>query len=270
MTIQEVPRQEVPSSAELSDIPVSYDVYRSVCDARANNFRLTGIVSEEGYESALQDPLTQYVSIAGVRYPYLTPMRHVEGYDEEKTARLTGKPKVFVLALPPRMLAEEGVDGAQFPALADDEVVLVESGWQDYQNDMQVAPQLFGGQAVEILDTRLEGSEDQPAAMSLYTGRFIQTDPTVSTEAPKTFGEVFDQNRGDNEYILGQNGSRVVLYEGKDLTQNSEVLEQIWAICEDRFDEMGEMHPVSMEESKEFFVQMLKNESVGAIVERAV
>ncbi len=48
--------------------------------------------------------------------------------------------------------------------------------------------------------------------------------------------------------------------------EDADVINQIWAICEDRFGDMGEMHPVTMEESKKFFVEMLAGPSVGAVV----
>lgn len=252
--------------AETEQSVATYDQYREICDAHANNFRLTGIVSEEGYQTAVSDPETAYVQRGGISIPAVVAMEHVEGYDEEKCKALSGKKSVRVLALAPAVLRELSVSAAELPAVAEDQVVVVESGYQEYEFDKRAVPQLLNGRPVDFLDTRLKDEEDQPAAMTLFSVRLT---PVVTGEQVPPMHDLesaFDYLRDGEATIKGDTGGDVAYYGGEELAQNSELLDQLWEICEDRFNEMGEMHPVSMEESKEFFVEMLKDPNVGAVV----
>lgn len=259
MSIQEtntVSREQEPAT--------SYEVYREFCDEASGNFRLTGIISPEAYRFAVLDTRTVMGEIGGRFLPMITPMEYVEGYDIERTKKLVGKNEVFNLVVPPSYLSEL-VEGELSRHLGPDQAILIESDIDNYDADKSQTPALLGGVAVEILDDRLPSPEDQPAAMGLFSFRAVPSQE--SDDEPSTdFSSAFKNLAGESRTITGREGSEVAFYNGHELVENEKVINQIWAICEDRFGDMGEMHPVTMEESRSFFVEMLAGPSVGAVV----
>lgn len=252
-------------TVETSLPKASYEQYRQLCDEFSNNFRLTGIVSEEGYLAAADDEETRFVEIEGTEYPLLTPMRHVEGYDEEKCRELTGRPKILELTLPSAVIANNATDAWEFPKVADDTAIIVESGWREFLGDKRYVPVLFSGTAFDFYDPRLE-DQDQIASMVLFTSKLVPVSESAANETLPDLASAFNYIRDGSDRVEGSQGSEVVFYQGDSLVENTEVVEQLWDICADRFDDMGKFHPVSMEESKEFFIEMLKDPSVGAVV----
>lgn len=251
-------------------LPVlSYEEYRGLCDGmQPNVYRETGIAHEEGYQAANEDDRTVYVELNGKRLPLLTPLEHAGGYVTEKTQELTGAENLYILALPPSFAEEMDIDlEAHFQELGENSAVIVETATEDTRAIKDLFTDRLGAEdwvAHDFLDERLKDfpKEMQMARISLYEAHFEALDdegkliPYKDVPLHEVFEEEVAENGPTNTEIMG--ADRVAA--------NDELLEQLWAFHNKQFDELGKYHPVSMQETEEYFKYLTASEGTESIV----
>ena len=247
-----------------------YEGYRKVVDTLSPAFRRVGIVDEAGYDRALRDPRTVRLSIGRVEMPFITPADYVSGYDVARSSRLTGEENVFVLATPMNVLTGPDVKilGNESEFDAESSAIIVETD-HDETVDMQAAlpytlAEVGEFQVGQFLDRRIRNPEQQPAMMAMYEARFTAVDDTGNSlpSQDKSFFEAY-RELIDIEHPATANTK---LLHVKELRHDQELIDKLWGLCSDRFDWLGEAHPVSMEDTKDFFVQMVCNDDTHTIV----
>jgi hypothetical protein len=251
---------------------IYFDGYRRVVDDINTAFRDTGLIDPEGYEQALRDQRTVRLRIGSVQMPLLAPIDYALGYDVGRTKRLTGNDNVLVMALPPEVLSSEDVAIVGIPE--DDDAprptILVETDslmTSDVKATLpgKLAESGFGVFVVkDFLDDRIDKPEDQAAFMGAYSARFSVVDIE---------GEPVPRRSHD---FMG--AYRELVEQGHPLTKNTKLLDvqvlrddpglvnELWDFYRDRFEWLGEKHPVSMEDSLEFFLTILLHNDTRTVV----
>ena len=240
---------------------ISFEAYRDIYDSHANSFRLLGILNKEMYESAVADHSTVMGGHGANRLPVLVPIEYAVGYDAPKTNQLTGSPKTMLLSIPLALLNEVRLSDATEKLSPGGMAVLVESPQSEYasakdevKQSLSVVSEL---EARDFLDDQLANEDDRPASMSIFRGRLVPVNPDAHTAS--SLEEAWRQSLAETE-SAGQpidmsNGTRFFTAEG--LSRDDELTKKLWNLCQTRFSEMGENHPVSMEEDEQFFMDML-------------
>ena len=244
---------------------VSYEKYREICDAaQPEMYRVTGITSAEHYEVSLADERTKYAEIGGERLPLIAPIEHAGGYNAEGCHELTGSKEVYILALPPRFLEITGVDAKSLLAACDNDTSIVVETSSEYTAEFKemMSVELAGEWRVgEFIDPRCL-KDHQTAQMSVYMAHFDSVDnngaglPYRDLSYDELFEEeVREKGPSDTEFV---SAARV--------RENPELFEQLWNLHDDRFDWLGKYHPISMQESKAFFQDILSDDDTKSYV----
>jgi len=258
---------ERESSAERESV-VDYEGYRTVVDELSPAFRETGIVDAAGYDRAQRDARTVSLEIAGsVKLPLLTPIEHVSGYDVERSRKLVGDKNVTVMALPFEALTSQDAR-IELGKQGEAPTIIVETDHAETEEAKQVLPELLASvgnyEVHDFLDTRIKRPESQPAAMSIYSLPFAAQ--TESGEQLPSRHIDFDQAFEELEQQRHPLTEQTKLLNVQTIRDDEALAEKLWELCEDRFQWLGEFHPVSMEDTKDFFMQILRNDDTHTIV----
>jgi hypothetical protein len=235
-----------------------FDSYRAVCDDHAKGFRQVGILSGENYQSACADSKTVFLEHEGTVVPLLASVEHEDGYDAERCKELTGKEVVLMMCIPPSYVrSREGahVKMGESSIMEDSAIITETFGANDLTAYQDVLSSLGRVDRHEFLDPRLK-PEAQPASMMLFELSVTPADTARDEQAPvEDFDKAWDiykQNHAISQ--PNENFEGTYLFKAEELHQSVEVLNALWGISEVGFgDTLGKFHPVSMEESREFF-----------------
>ena len=247
---------------------VDYERYREIADTLNPAFRKTGIVDPGGYDRAMRDPRTVRLRIGeglGVmEMPFLTPIEHVAGYDVERTKKLTGKQDVLLMTLPMVALTDaEIVASRDEHSVPDRSAILIETEHGETDDIKQTLPSLLAElgphQPADFLDKRIEKPELQAATMAMYKARFTAANEQ-GEQLPRTnmsFHEAYEQLLAEGHELT----KHTRLLDVQQLRESEAMVNELWDLCKDRFDWLGDAHPVSMEDTKEFFDQLVLNDN---------
>lgn len=266
MSVETIPRQNI----DHEPAPIlSYEEYRGLCDGmQPNVYRETGVAHEEGYHSAIEDDRTVYVELNGKRLPLLVSLEHAGGYAIDKTKALTGAESLYIMALPPGFAEAMDVDlETHIQRLDKNAAIIVETATEDTQAIKDTFMDRLGETGWtthDFLDKRLEGfsKEEQMARISLYEAHFEAVDddgnPIPYRDEPleEIFKEEVAENGVTNTEIMGADR----------IAKDDKLLKQLWAFHDKKFDELGEYHPVSMQEDEEFFRYLTTDKPTKSIV----
>jgi hypothetical protein len=247
---------------------VGFEEYRKLCDAATPSFRSTGIIEPEAYNRCLADPQTVWLTHQEKKVPYLVSIENAPGYDSRRCHELTKKTQVYLLCLPLSIVEgseryEEGPD----PSAA----IIVESPKATTTEARTVLPSLISyatiWQPKEFLDPRNRDTEKQPATMHIFEAELAPPNTNTQKGAGnmQTAWRQYTHERQQSGAAIDPNND-AFFYSPTDLRGNKGLTEKLWAICESRFEELGRYHPVSMEESKDFFVNSLTADNTYTVI----
>lgn len=248
--------------------PISYDQYRSLCDASQSDvYRVTGLTSPEGYEAAKRDALTKYIEIDGYRVPLFASIGHAGGYNEEGCRKLTGSENVYISALPLELLEANDVDiSTRLDELGPDASVVIETSSTGASNSKAAISErlsMAGGvwAVSDFIDPRCPEGH-QTAQMSVYTAHFRSPDEEGSSVSHQdvSYEELFEEDRRETGDTFTE------FIPAAALRENEELFDQLWGLHDDKFNWLGKFHPVSMQENKAFFEQILLDEHTKSFV----
>lgn len=243
-------QDRLPNIAEQEAVVVSFEAYRSFLDADTN-YRYAGIVSEQQYEEAIGDPTTIYARTEHGFVPSIVSLKYADGFDIGRTRKLVGGKEPMLATVDPSL-----VDIDQLAEVIESgKVVLVESDSSDtqsFQESIRVSSVEKGlGLSVnEFIDPRLdkEGQEFYKTAwLALYSAELdiLEKQEQTTHDLISTFGK---------ENYFPADGLSVV--SGDMLKNNPRAMEQLWDLFKDRFEWLGDFHPISMEDTREVFEEI--------------
>lgn len=251
---------------------LDYEGYRKVVDGLNTAFRDTGIVDPAGYDRAMRDPRTVKLRIGDkIEMPLFAPMEHVAGYDAIRSRNLTGEDEVLVMSVPIEVMtaqdAEVMITDESLERFAHSAIVMETDGdmTSDVREAMPTILSEYAGFTPEnFLDARIRDPEQQAASMGFYSIELAAVDefgeqiPRQSTDFQAAFGELVEQG-----YPLAETTKLLDVHQ---LREDEATVDEIWELCKDRFEWLGDAHPVSMEDTKDFFLQVVLNENTHTLV----
>lgn len=263
-----VERQEYEPTPER--MTADFEGYRKVVETLSTAFRKVGIVDEAGYDRAMRDPRTMRLAIGQVEMPFLAPIEYVAGYDVERSSRLTEQEDVFVMSVPVSVLTGPDVrvlseESAFKPG---ESAIIVETDHNETGETQDMLPEVLSSigdfKVGEFLDSRIRNPNQQAAMMAMYEARFEAVDENGEFIQPTDidFYAAYDQLLAQDHPLT----KTTTLLHVDELRHNDELVDQLWDLCSDRFDWLGAAHPVSMEDTKDFFEQMVRNDDTHTIV----
>lgn len=262
-----MPHHKIDQEAarEQEQVPVlSYEEYRGFCDeAQPDVYRKTGIDGRDNYEVSVEDSDTVYIEMDGHKLPLFVPLGSAGGYNIEGTSRLTSKNRLFALAIPPHVLDPDELN-EYLTELGDDVAVVVQTGVEQTQS-MKEALAVHIGHAGwhvgDFIDPRCPEKNKQ-ARISIYTAGFEALDEE-GNRLPfrdRSLKELFEED------VKETGETDTVLVTAQEIRDNEELFDQLWELHNDRFDWLGEYHPVSMQETKAFFKQVISDDHTTSFV----
>lgn len=259
MNIENSNLTHVPERAETDMQPASYEQYRLMCDDLSNSYRRIGIMDPESYEAATKDPTTELVEYGSELIPFIVSSDHISGFDVERSKRLTGKTDLYVLSAPVELL----VGHVDLKGDYTDAAIIVESDASITDSSKDAAIGVLRSQdgifnVGEFVDQRIAETDHKTAWLAMYEGEV-----TVLNKSPekKTLEQAFFDDGGE---IAPENG--YTLLSGPSLAQHPEIIDQMWELFCDRFGWLGDFHPVSMEDTREWFDEFLTHEETNTLI----
>lgn len=245
---------------------VDYGNYEAVCNIHNDGSRRRGILSEEAYSEIIEDPNTSFINSSSYRVPVLMGVEHglAMGYD---TARCKEYAKelssdVKILTLPIHELTDDEKNQlADILSASTNKYALY---FSDHDGDESVAlGELLDRIDIKhaekpLVDTRAAKGDEQ-AALILYSCRAEQTEDRgerkkISLSDVKDY---YEKNIGP---FNTPDGKTVTYLEIGDRITDQQA-EEMWQIYNNKFDFLGEGHPISMQDSKEDFFGLLRRKS---------
>lgn len=237
-------------------------------DELDESYRLTGLVDPGGFVRAMSDGRTVVARIGdGPELPLLAPVEHVAGYDVERCRRLAGSDDVMVLTLPFEALASGDLNMPVGDRPAPG-AIMVETDHGCTADVQQALPGMLAGlgsyEPREFIDERIRSPERRTAHMAVYQGRFEALDnegqplPARGIGFAAAYQELLDAGSPLTK--------RTRLLSAQELQDNDDLVRQLCELCRGRFDWLGEQHPVSMEDTEEFFLQLLLDDNTHMLV----
>ncbi len=251
------------------DAVIEFEEYRRFCD-ETDFFRRLGVLEQEAYEKALNDPRTSFLVFDGHRVPALIPLEYESRYSTETSKEMTGSAEVVLLAVPFKELESAISNGVQLERgaeLGEDFSIIVE----DYDNEMRTEEGVaklkealsgFGDLAHgDFIDERLNHlPENKTAWMAIYD--FVIESNRPANEiiregtAEERVIEAWRQYREEHEIpeLPSEDFNGTFFFSAEQLRENPGIVAQLWSISEVGFgNNLGKYHPISMAVSKNFF-----------------
>jgi len=275
-------RKLIDSAEQGEQEVASFEEYRQLFDKDVDNFRHLGILSPEGYTEAVTNPITVMAQVDGKTIPAIVPLSCEGGYDTTRTQYLMNRKQALFLAIP----LKEVMDGALRPeniagghgleegfGIVVEEPANLQGASVDAYSRNDIARAIRSSAPLEIgdfVDERLvRHAENRTAWMGLYDFSF---EPTSETGQTLSMEQAWDEVRSRRNLPLepAEDSNETYLYTTEELANNQKLVDDLWAISQIGFGKvLGEYHPVSMEETKEFFDQVLFTEGTYTAVRYA-
>jgi hypothetical protein len=242
---------------------VSYGEYRILCDTvDMPAYRKEGIVGEEEFIAAQQDPRTIYLEFLGRHVPLFAPLEYVSGYNVEGCRDLTQSEGVYILTLPFEMIEMFNIDVTTYLDKFDTQLALIlQTPAEETDKVKSYFAQCENVTVNDFIDPRCpEGS--QTASMAFYAMPCeAQDDDKIVPMNQSSLKEAYSWLAG----LPGIN-EHTTLIEADDLRRDEALFKKLWDLHDEKFDVLGKYHPVSMQENEAFFRSVLEDEGTHSVV----
>lgn len=249
-----------------------FSFYEQFCNERNRSARKAGILSDESYEEIIEDPSTLYMIVGEVRIPVLVDIKYgaALGYDPKRSRELAGSDSpVSVLSVPVGDLDPEfRADAIEIVGRSGERSIFFADNEGRDLSALQQGLEAEGAMPTEqpLVDERARPGYEQ-ASLSLYAMDLVATGEMG--EQPKKKGLDIVRRRFEEATLptIDDPGNAVLIRSGESFSD--EELEDLWKLYEDRFQFLGEQHPISMEDSREDFLELFAHSDVLAVVKYA-
>lgn len=263
-------RQEVALEKNNDREPISFDFaeYRTCLDGDTLGSRKIGLLSQELAERACLDLRTVVASIDGLSVPILVPIEYVDGYDSERSMQIarsggsTYEGDVYSLPVSSDIIAR---------LIASDELM------NELRSRLGAGAKLFFEHTRDADDRMIESTvnlmatlgvrwreiplhdkgappENAQAAMSFY---ITPTHHVENETNPSNDVSIYDQYEEavlSGEYEMFPESGVTILSSG-DLSP--EMRDKLWLLYKERFQDLGSNHPISMEDTRDLFDELI-------------
>ncbi len=255
----------VEAAENKSEFPiVDFENYETICNVFNDGSRLRGILSSEMYEGIINDPDTVFVNAGGSRIPVMMDVSHglAMGYDVKRCQDYAQElsTNVQILTLPPHELSD------------DEKKELVDSikskgkcaiYFSDHNNDESNAlSAMFNDAGIKhdekpLVDPRAANGDEQ-AALYLYALSAESNEDKVERKkySLQDILDYYERNVGPLRSFEGR--VKTTLDMGDKISDQQ--AEEMWNIYNERFEFLGDGHPISMQDSKEDFLKLLRSD----------
>lgn len=245
-------------------------VYEDLADANNVGSRPLGLIDPSHLTDALQDGATITLEVDDQPVPVLVSIDYAYGYATQRCHEIVGEDdpsKVLYYSLPAQLgnaalsaaLAEElgqrrygyifydAVQAEMPPMLAD----ALERTTHDYSE-------------LPLWDNEAEPGNEQ-ASIALYGFDFPVERPDEVVNNPSLQGvyDLYAASVESGKYSYDTDNGAVMIKGGE---IDDELFDKLWDIYQDRFQWLGEKHPVSMEDTKSSFNELLRNDNTLASI----
>lgn len=254
-------------------LPVAaFNEYRAHCDQTSDAFRRIGLLGRDSYLRAAGDPRTVFYEVDGHAMPALVPIEYEGRYSSARCRSLTGKNMVMLLTAPLAdvqrgLLRAVGVrQPGQHPdfAVVVEQFIPVDAGRPDQrERDDVVAGLAALGEfdQHEFVHPALQRVDLHRAA---WMGMYDFSLTSAASAQPRTDASPYAKvvsawhhmrSELQRPALPDENCDETLLFTSEQLAEHPEIVDGLWAISQVGFGEvLGAHHPVSMEVTKQFFV----------------
>jgi len=245
---------------------VDFNSYADICNYRNDGSRRRGILSEESYDEIVGDPGTSFINSSNCRIPVLIDVKHglAMGYDASRCKEYAEElsTDVKILTLPVHELNEDEKNQlADILATSADKCALY---FSDHNNDESIALgemlDKVGVRHTEkpLVDHRAAKGDEQ-AGLFLYSCSTEQSEGRGERKrlSLRDVQDYYDKNIGP--FITPDGKTETILNMGDRISDQQ--AEELWLLYDNKFDFLGEGHPISMQDSREDFLKLLQSDS---------
>ena len=235
---------------------LSFGEYELFCNQNNQSSRKSGILSDEIYDATIQDETTVFATIEGVKVPVLVDIKYGLGlgYDENRAKAYAADSEVVsVLAIPIGDL-DETSQRAAIRAIAS--VPGRSIFYADNEGrDSGVLNEGLAASGIVMTETPLSDRrcrvENRQASLSLYLADNKR--PDYSLESPRVPLSAA-QAIFDSKYLphVLDHRNAALLRNGAGFSEQE--LNDIWDLYTNKFQVLGENHPISMEDTRDDFL----------------
>lgn len=255
---------------------LNWERYRELADAQAIGVRKVGLLDKKLALEAIKDDRTITLSAECGDLPVLCPIEYAAGFDVERaeniaagnTNNLPGE--VYYFCLPPRLLDGSGlnilIDAIQSKLSGRKMSIYFDFVDRDpvSRNELIHILNLVGFKYTDIplRDERAsEGFRD--VTINYYRTITSRTDTSTTKLVDGDIYDAFQIACELGEFNKYPNNGPTIL-KGSEIPQ--QLVDKLWLVYQNRFEWLGENHPISMEENKEDFEKLLRSPGVSACI----
>lgn len=220
------------NNEQLNDQPFSE--YRDICADQ--DYRATGILDEDKYAQALVDENTVF-SASYPGFPLVVDIGLVDGYDSDRIKKLLDSDDVRYVCLPPEKIEDQDIELIKRTVSQGTKIVI---------EDVNKTKLGDTDTALHIGNTW--GESTDPAWIALYVADVALVENPGGMEEP-------DVNCS--------------ISSGSELEQDETLSREVWGLFRDKFGWLGDNHPVSMEDTEEFFRSVIHNPQTYTGIKRS-
>jgi hypothetical protein len=238
-----------------------FATYAAVCETNNSGARQRGMLSSDAYEAALADPRTIFCTFGGHCLPVFIDLRYgmAMGYDSTKCLRLNTSDiaELLLMCLPVQELDDAARCEVAKAMSIRGQCALF---FCDHNGDEAVAlagilhSEMISYEEVPMEDPRAH-EPDRQASMQLFGCSFING-RTNTTRAACTLQDLQRYGASDTEKVEAGKVA-VRLLRGSQLTDIE--ADEFWCVYNQRFDYLGEYHPISMQDSRTEFYSLVRS-----------
>jgi hypothetical protein len=247
-----------------------WEKYREIADAHCDGARKVGLIDKTSAEESTKDPRTVSIEVEGMDFPAIVPIEYAEGYDPQRTREFVGNTggnssEVYYYCVPPDLIDESQME--QIAELiknqnSDDFFVYFDydAKKQRVKEQFEAVISKLGRQisSIPLYDPQVS-ERNQQASIGLYATSAHRTEVAkkIGGSNLSIFGE-FQKALKSGEYEkFPENGT--TLLKGSEI--DNDLRDKMWNIYLGRFQDLGEYHPITMEDTREGFENLIDDPS---------
>lgn len=243
---------------------VGYSDYLKLCNVNNDGSRLRGILSSEIYEEIIKDSDTMFIESCGRLVPAIVDIKYglSLGYDTKRCVEYSEdiSENTKILAVPVHELNnDESIQLVEIIKEVGDMALY----FSDHNNDeARALIELFSEADIDFFEKGLfdPRAKDEDRQASLYLYSYSAEQDSIFNAKDVSLSDVYDYYLKNTELFASSDNDIVTdLYLGDKI--NDEQAEDMWNLYDRMFEFLGDGHPISMQDSKDDFLRLLRSNS---------
>jgi hypothetical protein len=242
-----------------------FNTYREFIDQATTGVRKEGIFEEPYYADALKDDSTVVIETEGVRFPILSLLKYVPGYDIKRCVELAeveSDSQLYYLNLNSNlfMSRKEEISSLLRSSISSNMVIFYDVPSEDElaqsNYDEALASTGLMSQEIPLVAPTIEKPESKQATLSLFYTDVIPLHPAYPVDTKSNIYTKFVEAVQEGEVeLLPENGTTIL--SGNNIGED--LFQEMWEVYKDKFQWLGQGHPISMEDTIDEFRTLLQD-----------